>query len=315
MSTRGPIWKISINTTPEAEDAVTELLYNSLELPVSSYTDIETGEVTVATYLSWERRRPAGKLESLPKIPALPELRTGLQQIQACGLNIGLGKISVQKIRREDWAESWKRHFKPIEIGAALLIKPSWSKRPPKKGQAVIVLDPGLSFGTGQHPTTSFCLQQLATRSSLITRHAALSLLDIGSGSGILAIAAAKLGYAPVDAFDFDPEAVRIARENARKNRVLRKIHLTRGDVTKLTLRRNKQYDLICANLISTLLVAERARILGRLKTTGVLVLAGILKNEFASVQRVYESAGLRLIASRAEKEWRSGAFVYRRPA
>jgi ribosomal protein L11 methyltransferase len=246
-------------------------------------------------------------------------LRDGLKRISACGLNIGSGKISYQKVRREDWAESWKRHFKPIEIGSALLIKPSWIKRQPRKGQAVIVLDPGLSFGTGQHPTTSFCLSQLALRrdatprSQLSTLNSQLAFLDIGTGSGILAIAAAKLGYSPVDAFDFDPESVRVARENAHKNRVLPKIHIARKDVTKLPLRSGKQYDLICANLISTLLMAESARILSRLKRSGVLVVAGILNSEFASVQRHYERAGLRLIASRVEKEWRSGAFTHRR--
>jgi ribosomal protein L11 methyltransferase len=340
MKARGPIWKVSISTTPEAEEAVTELLYNFFELPVSSYTDVETAEVTVATYLTTSSAKLRQVLECASP-PALLKLRSkkrrraaavqdasalheGLEQIKDYGLNIGSGKISVQKVRREDWAESWKRHFKPIEIGSALLIKPSWSKHPPKNGQAMIVLDPGLSFGTGQHPTTSFCLRQIAfrhqqfkrqptTRSSpFVIRHSSLSFLDIGAGSGILAIAAAKLGYAPVEAFDFDPEAVRIARENARKNRVSLKVHMTRGDVTKLALDRKKKYDLICANLISTLLVAERSRILCRLKEDGVLVLAGILKVEFALIRRAYESAGLRLIASRTEKEWRSGAFAYR---
>jgi ribosomal protein L11 methyltransferase len=134
-------------------------------------------------------------------------------------------------------------------------------------------------------------------------------MLDMGTGSGILAIAAAKLGYAPVDAFDFDPESVRVARENARKNGVLRKIHLTQDDVTKLPLRAEKRYNVICANLISTLLIAERERILARLKPDGVLVLAGILNSEFVLVQRKFEQAGLKLIASRIEKEWRSGTF------
>ena len=238
----------------------------------------------------------------------------GLKQIQGFGLSIGSGKVSFQKVKREDWAESWKRHFKAIEIGSALLIKPSWVKRRPKKAQAVIVLDPGLSFGTGQHATTSFCLHQLASRRPRSMQPATRSFLDVGCGSGILAIAAAKLGYAPVDAFDFDPEAVRIARENARKNRVLRKIHITRGDVTRLPLRSQKKYDLICANLISTLLIGERARILARLKPKGVLVVAGILNNEFHLVQTAYESADLQLIASRVEKEWRSGTFTHGRP-
>jgi len=154
MKAKGPIWKVAITTTPEAEDAVTELLYSTFEIPVSSYTDVETKEVTVATYLAG--KISSSKLQQAAGTAALPDLRGGLKKIAACGLNIGSGKVSCEKIRREDWAESWKRHFKAIEIGSALLIKPSWIKRKPKKGQAVIVLDPGLSFGTGQHPTTSF---------------------------------------------------------------------------------------------------------------------------------------------------------------
>lgn len=328
MKGRGPVWKIAVTTTTEAEEAVTELLYSIFEIPVSSYTDVETREVTVATYVTEKPfvvPRSRGCVEA--EIQTRAALKSGLHEIESYGLNIGSGKISCQRVRREDWAESWKRHFRPIEIGPALLIKPSWIRRRPRQGQAVIVLDPGLSFGTGQHPTTSFCLQQLVghfglrvsgselkkrprrNKSKVEGRRSKLSLLDIGTGSGILAIAAAKLGYAPVDAFDFDPESVRIARENARRNGVLRKIHITRRDVTKLALRSAKKYNVICANLISTLLIAERRRILYRLKPGGVLVLAGILDSEFALVQREYERAGLRLIASRTEKEWRSGAF------
>jgi ribosomal protein L11 methyltransferase len=313
MKARGPVWKIAVTTTIEAEDAVTELLYSIFEIPVSSYTDVETREVTVATYVTENPflvPRSRGRLKA--ELQTRAALKSGLHEIQSFGLNIGSGKISCQKVRREDWAESWKRHFKPIEIGSALLIKPSWIKRRPRKGQAVIVLDPGLSFGTGQHPTTSFCLEQVAEHRPKARKprpSSQPSLLDIGTGSGILAIAAAKLGYAPVDAFDFEPESVRIARENARKNGVLRKIHISRRDVTKLPLRAEKKYNLICANLISTLLLAERTRILYRLKPDGVLVLAGILNSEFALVQREYERAGLELIASRVEKEWRSGAF------
>ncbi len=151
-------------------------------------------------------------------------------------------------MKREDWAESWKRHFKPIEIRVkarpsaarqsasqppSLLVKPSWSRRRAAKNQAVVILDPGLSFGTGQHPTTAFCLHEIARCRQPGT---AQSFLDIGTGSGILAIAAAKLGYAPVQAFDFDPESVRVAGDNARKNRVTGRLKLTRGDLAKLPL-------------------------------------------------------------------------------
>jgi ribosomal protein L11 methyltransferase len=136
--------------------------------------------------------------------------------------------------------------------------------------------------------------------------------LDIGSGSGILAIAAAKLGYAPVDAFDFDPEAVRIARANARRNGVGGKIRVRRQDLTELPRRSTQQYSLVCANLIASLLMAERDRILARLRADGVLVIAGILAREFVQVQRGFEAAGLRLVASRTQNEWRCGAFCWR---
>ncbi len=215
------------------------------------------------------------------------------------------------KIRREDWAESWKRHFKPIEIGSALLLKPSWSKGRPKKHQAVVVIDPGLSFGTGQHPTTRFCLGQLV---AVRKKEMAQSFLDIGTGSGILAIAAAKLGYAPVAGHDVDAEAIRIAKANARQNAVAGKVQLVCRDLTRLPLRSAMKYDLICANLIFDLLLAEKARILNRLKPGGLLVLAGILRSQFPLVRTAFEKSRLHLLRSKTEKEWTSGAFAPQSP-
>jgi ribosomal protein L11 methyltransferase len=194
-----------------------------------------------------------------------------------------------------------------------LLIKPSWSRRKPKPGQASLVLDPGLSFGTGQHATTGFCLREIARRQRPGVKQ---SFLDVGTGSGILALAAAKLGYAPVHAFDFDPDAVRVARANAKRNGVHAKLRINQQDVTKLPAKAPRQYDLVCANLISTLLIAERKRISGLVRPDGELVLAGILRKEFGEVQAAYETLGMRLTASRSEREWRSGAFVFStRPA
>ncbi|HEY1719239.1 MAG TPA: 50S ribosomal protein L11 methyltransferase, partial [Verrucomicrobiae bacterium] len=202
----------------------------------------------------------------------------------------------------------WKRHFKPIEIGDLLLVKPSWSKKRPRKNQAVVILDPGLSFGTGQHPTTEFCLGEIVRcrKNGMLQ-----SFLDIGTGSGILAIAAAKLGFKPVRAIDFDPEAVRVAKANAKANGVLRKIEIVRGDVTKFSTKAKNRFDLVCANLISNLLIAERKKITAQLKPGGILVLAGILKLEFLDVQKKFEELGLQLISSRSKREWRSGSFTF----
>jgi ribosomal protein L11 methyltransferase len=194
-----------------------------------------------------------------------------------------------------------------MEVGRALLIRPSWTRRKLKKGQQEIVLDPGLSFGTGQHPTTKFCLEQLVASRQEGKKQ---SFLDIGTGSGILSIAATKLGYAPVEAFDFDPEAVRIARENAEQNRVLKNLRITRKDLTKIPLKPARQYDVICANLIYDLLLEQKERIINRLRPGGELILAGILQTQFAQVRSAFEQAGLRLTTHRVEGEWESGAFT-----
>ena len=174
--------------------------------------------------------------------------------------------------------------------------------------QKVVVLDPGLSFGTGQHPTTEFCLKQLVAE-----RRAgeAQSFLDIGTGSGILAIAAAKLGYHPVRAFDFDRAAVRVARDNARRNHVLNHITVVHADLTRASLDSRARYDFVCANLTADLLLSARDRILKRLQPRGRLVLAGILRTQFAPVARSYGTAGLKLLSAEASREWKSGLFAF----
>ena len=297
MKSAKPLWRISVATTLEAEDAVSEMLGTLLGAAASAYFDVEAQTSCVSVF----------SRKILPRT-VRQEIFSGLKRIESFGLSLGSGKITVAKVKREDWAESWKRHFHPQEIGGALLVKPSWSKKRPRKNQAVVILDPGLSFGTGQHPTTSFCLNEIARFRNNGIRQ---TFLDIGTGSGILAIAAAKLGYAPVHAFDFDPEAVRIARENARKNKVDARLKPMRSDVTRLPLKPARQYDLVCANLISNLLIAERQRIANRLKRDGTLVLAGILAAEFSEVERAFAGVGLKLVASRVENEWYSGSFCF----
>ncbi len=316
--TTNSLWKISIVTTPEAEDAVVEMLGTVLNRAAVAYLNAETGMSTVTVYGD---AKPAAGVRKL--------IAAELAQIKKCGLKTGSGKITIAKLQREDWAESWKRHFKPIEIGGALLVKPSWSKRRPRKNQAVVILDPGLSFGTGQHPTTAFCLGEIVRCSNLNPagaprrrhttarqrrRHqtnaaAQQSFLDIGTGSGILAIAAAKLGCQPVQAFDFDPNAIQIARVNARMNSVAGNIRFWRGDVAKLPPRPARKYDLICANLVSDLLIAERKRIAAQLNRGGTLALAGILKTEFQKVLAAFEMSGLKPFSIKTVKEWCSGSF------
>lgn len=291
------LWELSVATVPAGEEPLAAVLGAALgQTPVCA-TNLLTGRSRVSVYVA---------TADLPPPAQWSALQSRLLSLAKDG--VPAGPLRRKRVRREDWAESWKRHFPPLEIGRALLVRPSWSRRRGRAGQAVVTLDPGLSFGTGQHATTSFCLGQLVA-----ARRAgeAQSCLDAGTGSGILAIAAAKLGYAPVEGFDFDPEAVRVARENAAANGVAGALHLRQADVRQLPRPRTR-FDVICANLLADLLAQARDTLVARLAPTGRLVVAGILRTEFAQVQRAYEAAGLRLIASRAQKEWRSGAFAWR---
>lgn len=293
--------QIALQTNALAEDAVAGLLERELGVTPSTYHDVRTGTITVSVY---------APLTDAAVAAAKRQLRKALAQLLKDGVDSTPARLQVRRVRPQDWSESWKRHFKPIDLGSQLLVKPTWSKRRPRSGQQVVVLDPGMSFGTGQHATTHFCLEQLvACRNAGQSQ----SLLDAGTGSGILAIAAAKLGYTPVKAFDFDPDCVRIAAENAALNGVTDSVQPELADVTRLPRRSAEKFDVICANLIYDLLISERDRLLARLAPTGQIILAGILATQFPQVQAAYEAAGLQLVAARTRKEWRSGRF--RRPA
>lgn len=292
-----PLRQISIITSPEAEEAVIEAMQRRFDSAPAALFNRVTGETVVSVYLR----------ESSEWKPSMrAALKRDLSFIRECGLDIGPGKVRVFKVPHENWAESWKKHFKPLEIGATLLIKPSWSRKKPKANQALVVLDPGLSFGTGKHATTSFCLHELARAR---TGDKPQSFLDIGSGSGILSISAAKLGYDPVHAFDVDPEAVRVCRSNAALNKVDHLVEATEQDLATASRRSRKRYDVVCANLMYDLLLAERDRIVDRVRKGGLLALAGILTERYAEVREAYCEVGLAEVSTLIDGEWQSGSF------
>lgn len=294
--TRKTLWRVSLTVPAEAEEAALELVSLQLAAGASGYRAADAPQATVSVYCP-----------TPPGSAALKALHHALRQLEKSQPGWRLGRIKLCQVRREDWAKSWRRHFKPLVIGRRLQVRPSWSRRRAGAGQHVVILDPGLSFGTGHHPTTRFCLRQVVASRA---RDGATSLLDLGTGSGILAIAAAKLGYDRVDAIDHDPEAIRIAKHNARRNRAEFRVNLRLQDLRRLPLRATKTYDLVCANLNSDLLIAHRQRIAARVRSGGALVLAGILRHEFDSVTAAYTEVGFHLAVQSGSTEWRSGRFV-----
>ena len=291
--------QVSLTTTIEAEEAVCMVMQHVFGIVPSVFTHPERLNPIVSVYLTEQQTVTVANKQ---------DVIDGLKIIKECGLQVGDGKLEIKRLRREDWVDSWKRHFLPIDIAGKLLVKPSWRKEKATRGQAVVILDPGLSFGTGQHATTKFCLRQLV---GIHKGSESQSLLDVGTGSGILAIAAAKLGYRPIRAIDFDSEAVRVANENAKRNRVTQAVKTSMGDVSKLSLKPRVKFDVVCANLFYDLLMANAARLIARVKPGGVLVLAGILDEQFVEVKAAIENSGMKLKRAGRRGEWHSGTFVH----
>lgn len=198
----------------------------------------------------------------------------------------------------EDWQDNWKAHFNLLRVGRNLVIKPSWIDYQASSNDLVIALDPGMAFGTGYHPTTYGCLEALERQAQ-----PGMAVLDLGTGSGILSIAAVKLGAARVVALDLDPQAVRAARQNFRRARVQRQITLTQGTVPH-PLAGTGQFDLVMAN-ISARAIRERGPfILPVLAPQGLFIAAGILEKEQPDINDAITDMGFSLMETGLHEDW-----------
>lgn len=202
-----------------------------------------------------------------------------------------------------DWAESWKRFFSVMRISPRLVVRPPWEQYAAQDGEQVIVMDPGMSFGTGRHATTQACLRFL---DELAADGVGRSVLDLGCGSGILAIAAAKLGFAPVHGVDNDPEAVRSARANGTVNGVT--ATFAEDDLATCAA----QADIVVANVLAGVLCAHAARVAATVRPARghALLLSGILDSQYGAVRAAYAAVGFMEARSLLIGEWRSGWFV-----
>jgi ribosomal protein L11 methyltransferase len=209
---------------------------------------------------------------------------------------------AVRTIPDEDWKFSYRRFFHTDVISQRLVVRPPWEEFQPAPGQSVLTLDPGMAFGTGRHETTRTCLEFI---DELAVEGCRTSLLDMGTGSGILAIAACKLGFEKVDAFDNDPDAVSVAMENASLNNV--KIGFEVSDLEK----NEKKADVVVANILAPVLIEYAAEIAYSVNRTpsARLILSGILATEYRNVAAAFERHGFEEMYSALSGEWLSGIF------
>jgi ribosomal protein L11 methyltransferase len=212
---------------------------------------------------------------------------------------------AVELLPAQDWAESWKRFFRVQRVSQRIVIRPSWEAYEPQPGDCVVDLDPGMSFGTGNHATTQACLRFLDELAGAAT---ARSVLDMGCGSGILAIAARKLGFESVAGFDNDPEAVAIARENAADN--------SAGVVFEVCdlAQNTRRAEVVVANILAPVLIEYAAVIADAVRpgAQGALLLSGILDTQYAAVRAAFVAQGFAEVQSLLIGEWRSGWFARR---
>jgi len=227
----------------------------------------------------------------------LCSLRQYLKSMHEMNPKIPLIEIETSSIPDQDWGENWKRFFKPIRVGSRFIIKPPWTKIRLKRDEIPLEFNPGMAFGTGTHATTQLCIALLEKG----LKRRGLSVLDIGTGSGILAIAAAKLGASEVWGIDIDRTAVEIAKENVRLNSVSDKVKILRSRIGAI----RKTFNLIVANIDYKSLRRARTSMLHHLKKSGFLILSGILLQEEERLRQHYIRTGkLRWTETRRDKEW-----------
>jgi len=202
-------------------------------------------------------------------------------------------------VEEADWAEAWKVHYHPVRIGRRLLIRPLWTEVELQPGDVEIALDPGMAFGTGTHPTTQLCLE--AVEDLLVP---GANVLDLGCGSGILAIAAAKLGAAHVLALDIDAVAVEAAQSNAEQNGAAEKITVQTGSLASLVTSA-RRFDLILVNILARIIIEMCGQHLGDVvRPGGLAVFSGIIEEQAADVEAALRSTGLEPYARRQQGDW-----------
>ena len=216
--------------------------------------------------------------------------------------------IELQQIDEEDWAESWKEYFWPQKIGKQIVVKPTWREYKQNNGEIVIEIDPGMAFGTGTHPSTSLCVEMLEKYLNPDD-----SILDVGTGSGILLLAAARLGAKNLSGIDIDEVAVKIAAQNLIINGIeADRFNITTGKISAIT---NGRFDLIIANILTDVIIEIILDVKRLLKDNGFFICSGIVEENKEIIIKKLQSGGFEIVDIIIKEKWAASAAKSSRPS
>lgn len=277
--------------------AIMSMVSNNLQIEDYSDIDLKTcyGDLIDESILNADKT-VASVSVYLPAERSVPECIAFLRERFAqAGLDDA--KLETVGVNEEDWANSWKAYYKPIKIGKRLVIVPAWEKYEPADGELIVRMDPGMAFGTGTHETTRLVIRMLEKYTEPGCR-----MLDVGTGSGILAICASRLGAAECRAYDIDPMAVRVANENI-KDSGLTNITCEVSDLLKQA-DRSKPYDLICANIVADIIIRMTPDVAPFMHEKTVLLASGIISERAQDVIDCFEQNGYRIVERLEDNGW-----------
>lgn len=301
--------EVLIKVDPQAVEAVTDILYGlgaqgvATDEPVDvqklredelywDYIDEkllenDTEETKIMAYFSEEET-------NLPEKIAV--IREKIRNLTEFGLSIGSGTVELSNVNQEDWESAWKQYFKPVHVTDRIVVKPEWEEYSPQEGEIVIEIDPGMAFGTGTHETTSMCINQIEKNLKAGDR-----VIDIGSGSGILSMAAVLLGAEKATGVDLDPVAVRVALENVELNNLQDKIEILHGNLTDVI---REKADIVVANIMADIILILLEDVREFIKDDGLFISSGIIQEKRAAVEARLLEKNFSIVEVETKGEW-----------
>jgi ribosomal protein L11 methyltransferase len=297
-ATHGNWIELSVEVDHEAVEPIVELFsrygYNEgvvIEEPFTQDRDGDNVRVDITRPFRIRTFIPQEQFDTA----SLDAIRSGIWHL---GQIRGTGELTVETRSEEDWANAWKAHYVPVRVGTRVVVRPPWQEYEPTDDDVVVLLDPGMAFGTGTHPTTQIALRLLER---LEIEHR--SVFDVGTGSGIIAIAAAKLGARTIHGVDIDAVSVRQAIANVAMNDVSNSVAIWKSDMAPSATRVHV-YDIVVANIIARVLIEIADQLAPAVSTQGRLVLSGIIDSKEAGVVDTYRSLGFEMVDRLQIEDW-----------